>query len=392
MDTKLWRVAILKDTSKPMLGLHALHVAFRGLPNVEVVAHVDSNPADIEKKMAATQARRHYTDFIEMLDQEHPDIVVLCSRHPGDHFTQIQAAAERGFHVYCEKPMTADLTEADRIVDLVERHKIKLCVAHPARYSLPYLTMKEMIRRGDIGTPFTAYGRGKCDRRGGGEDLMVLGTHILDLQAFLFGPPERVWADVKINGRPIVPGDPAETVEPIGLAAGDDLFACVNYPNGVRGVFESRRGLAGVSQGVVQMGLAVAGTEGMLAMPFNDAAQPVARLRRCRTTSPLAWGVDYEEVPLTETRATPGAEPLDFALCGQPDIPQAPFFLEANRFAVLDLMQAIAEDRQPVSNVWTARATLEMIYGIYASSLGRSAIPFPLRDRVNPLEHVLAKP
>jgi len=93
-----------------------------------------------------------------------------------------------------------------------------------------------------------------------------------------------------------------------------------------------------------------------------------------------------------ETRATPGAEPLDFALCGQPDIPQAPFFLEANRFAVLDLMQAIAEDRQPVSNVWTARATLEMIYGIYASSLGRSAIPFPLRDRVNPLEHVLAKP
>ena len=57
------RVAILKDTSKPMMGLHALHVAFRGLPNVEVVAHVDSNPAEIEKKMAATQAKRHYLDF-----------------------------------------------------------------------------------------------------------------------------------------------------------------------------------------------------------------------------------------------------------------------------------------------------------------------------------------
>ena len=78
------RVAILKDTSKPMMGLHALHVAFRGLPNVEVVAHVDSNPAEIEKKMAATQAKRHYLDFETMLDQEHPDIVVLCSRHPGD--------------------------------------------------------------------------------------------------------------------------------------------------------------------------------------------------------------------------------------------------------------------------------------------------------------------
>ncbi len=388
---KHWRVAIFKDTAKPMLGLHGLHVAFRGLPNVEVVAHVDSHPVDIEKKMAATQARRHYTDFVEMLDRERPDIVVLCSRHPGDHFVLIQEAAERGCHIYCEKPMTADLVEADRIVDLVERHGIKLCVAHPARYSLPYLTMKAMIERGDIGVPFTAHGRGKCDHRGGGEDLMVLGTHILDLQAFLFGPPEHVWADVKIGGRPIGPGDLVQTVEPIGPAAGDDIFACVNSLGGVRGVFESRRGLAGVSQGVVQMGLAVAGTEGMLAMPFNDAAQPVARLRRSRATSPLAWGVDYEEVPLVETRATPGAEPLDFALCGRPDIPQACFFLDANRFAVLDLMRAIAEDRQPVSNAWTARTVLEIIYGIYASSLARRAIPFPLRDREHPLAS-LARP
>ena len=103
-----------------MMGLHALHVAFRGLPNVEVVAHVDSNPAEIEKKMAATQAKRHYLDFETMLDQEHPDIVVLCSRHPGDHFAPIRAAAEHGCHVFCEKPMTADPREADRMVELVE--------------------------------------------------------------------------------------------------------------------------------------------------------------------------------------------------------------------------------------------------------------------------------
>jgi len=380
-----YRVAILKDTSKPMKGLHALHVAFRGLPNVEVVAHVDSNPVDIEEKMAATRAKRHYLDYESMLDAERPDIVVLCSRHPGDHFAQIQAAVKRGCHIYCEKPMTANLREADQIVKLVERHRVKLCVAHPARYALPYLTMKAMIERGDIGTPITAYGRGKCDPRGGGEDLMVLGTHILDLQAFLFGEPQDVRADVKTRGRPITPDDRSGTTEPIGPAAGDDIFACLNFPNGVRGVFESRRGLAGVSQGVVQMGLAVVGTEGMLAMPFNDAAEPVACLRRSRTSPPIAWGVDYEEVPLVETRAVPGAEPLDFALCGQRDIPSARFFLEANRFAVLDLMAAIAEDRPPVSNVHTARTTLEMIYGIYASALGRKTVTIPLKNRSHPL-------
>lgn len=38
-------------------------------------------------------------------------------------------------------------------------------------------------------------------RRGGDEDLIVLGTHILDLQAFFFGAPLLVSADVLVGGR-----------------------------------------------------------------------------------------------------------------------------------------------------------------------------------------------
>ena len=379
------RVAILKDTSKPMLGLHALHVAFRGLPHVEVVAHVDSNPADIEAKMAYTQACRHYTDYLEMLDVEKPDIVVLCSRHPGDHLPQIKAAAERGCHIYCEKPMTADLREADQIVKLVEHHRIKLCVAHPARYSLPYLTMKRLIEAGEIGVPLTAYGRGNCDHRGGGEDLIVLGTHILDLLTFFFGAPQSVLAEVMWQGRPIVRADRAEkTVEPIGLAAGDDVFAAFRFGGGVRGLFQSRRGLPGVSEGVVQMGITVAGTKGILSMGFNDAALPVCTLRISRSARPPETGAEFEAVPLVETRVIPGAEPLDDSLRG-PDIPAARFFLEANRFAVWDLMQAIEMDREPVSNVHTAIQAQEMIQGIYASTLLQKAVPFPLTERKHPL-------
>lgn len=369
-----------------MLGLHALHVAFRGLPNVEVVAHVDSNPADIGQKMAYTQAQRHYSDYLEMLDQEKPDIVVLCSRHPGDHFAQIKAAAERGCHIYCEKPLTADLREADEIVKLVEKKHVKIGVAHPGRYSLPYLTMKRMIESGEIGTPFTAYGRGKCDHRGGGEDMIVLGTHILDLQTFFFGEPQRVWADVKANGRSISKQDREKTVEPIGPAVGDDIYACFNFPNGVRGIFESRRNLPGPSSGIVQMGLTVTGSKGALSMRFNDAAAPVCRLRMSRKPLPPDDEAGFEEVPLVETRSITGAKPLDYSLSGQPDIPHASFFLDANRFAVWDLMNAIAEDRQPVSNVFNARTALEMIYGVYASSLGKKEIELPLANRAHPLE------
>jgi hypothetical protein len=133
------------------------------------------------------------------------------------------------------------------------------------------------------------------------------------------------------------------------------------------------------------MGITVIGTEGALSMRFRDGGGPEARLRISRHPGPPEDASCYEEVSLTEDRVIPGAEPLDYSLCGQKDIPAARFFLEANRFAVWDLMRAIEEDRQPVSNVYNARLALEMIYGIYAAHLSRGMVSFPLEERRHPL-------
>ena len=382
---KTWKIGIVKDTSKPMLGLHGLHNAFRGLPGCETVAHVDSNPENIEQKMAYTGAKKHYLNYLEMLDNEKPDIAVLCSRHPGDHFEQIKAAAERGIHLYCEKPMTVSLKEADAIIELAETHHIKICMAHPARYAATFRTMKAMIDAGEIGTPLTVYGRGKCDHRGGGEDLIVLGTHILDLQTFFFGAPEYVWAEVTDAGRPIVKTDRTKTVEPLGPVAGDNIYAVFSFAGGIRGVFETRKGLYDYERGVNNMGISVAGTAGTLTMLFDDRGDRSLRISR----SPAQpGGMDrFEDVLLREDRHIPGAAPLDYALCGQPDIPRASFFLEANRFAAWDLMRSIEEDRLPVSNQYNARLAQEMIYAIYASNLARKSIYFPLTDRKHPLDN-----
>lgn len=91
---------------------------------------------------------------------------------------------------------------------------------------------------------------------------------------------------------------------------------------------------------------------------------------------------------LNEEAVAKAAEPFDCSLCGQRDIPGATFFPEANRFAAWDLICAIEEDRQPVSNAYNARLALEMIYGIYASHLRRCAVSFPLEDRAHPLGEV----
>lgn len=380
-----WRIGIVMDTTRPMLGGHGLHVACRGLPAVEVVALVDGNPEGIAGRMAVVGARTHYRRLEEMLDRERPDIVILCSRHPGDHLPQIRAAAERGVHVYCEKPMTAHLKEADAIVALAERHGIRIAVAHPARHAAVFRTMKTMLEAGTIGRPLAAYGKGKCDHRGGGEDLIVLGTHILDLQAFLFGPPLHVWADVTVGGRPSARRETIATCEPVGPAAGDDVFATFAFPGGVHGVFESHRGWAIPGGNEVIMGLTVTGERGALSLRFNDRAHPPSELRLSSHPTPPEDGTDYAVVPVQPT-TIPDADPLDLSLCGKPDVPTAPFFLEANRNAMIDLMAAIAEGRRPSSDAVTARTALEMIHGIYAAHIEARRIAFPLEDRGHPLE------
>ncbi|MFA7344396.1 MAG: Gfo/Idh/MocA family oxidoreductase [Terrimicrobiaceae bacterium] len=371
------KIAIIKDTSKPMLGGHGLHVAFRGLPGVEIVAHADSNTEHIDEKLGWSRARRHYSSWREMLENESPDIVTICSRHPGDHLPQIEAAARKGVHVYCEKPLAATLDEADRIVEIAAKTGIKIGVAHPARHAPRFRAMKKLLEAGEIGEPLTIHGRGKCDHRGGGEDLVVLGTHILDFMVFLFGRPEHVSAEITADGRPIAEGDRSETVEPIGPVAGDAVFARFAFPGGVRGVFESRKGL--YAGGPPCMGVTVAGTKGALSLRFDDARE--RPLLISRLPAGPEYCANWEETPVIEEREIPGAEPLDYSLCGKPDIPGAPMFLEAGRFAAWDLIRAIETNRPPIADVEDARAVVEMIRAVYVSHLtGGIRIALPLKS------------
>ncbi len=380
---KRWRVAIARDTAVPMLGLHGLYVACNGLPGVEVVGLFDSKADDLADVMAVTGAKQHYREYTQMLDTTCPDLVVCCSRHPHDHFQQIAAAAERGIHLYCEKPVTVSLQEADELVALIERNNIKFCAAHPSRYDAGFLQMKQMIADGAIGRPLTVIGRGKCDHRGGGEDMMVLGTHILDLQTFFFGAPQAVWAEVLRGGQPVRADERTATVEPVGPTAGDEIFAVFRLPDGVRAVFESRRGLIDRSRQRTHMGIAVVGSEGTLSHRFDDSGE--ATLQLSRGTTPPDIDAHFEEVPVKDSRTIPGAAPLEDSLRGV-HAPQASMFLKSNRHAVWDLIQSIQENRQPISNLYNARLTLEMIYGVYASHLTGRVVGFPLTDRTHPLE------
>ena len=369
------RIGIVYDTSVPGRGGHGTHLAFKGLPGADVVALVDSNHTNLEARMADVQAKRHYDSWQELLDKEKLDIIDVCSRLPGDHFDVICAALKKGISVLCEKPLVSSLEEADEIVRLAKENHARVCVAHLARYALVFRTMKREIESGRIGRVLTFYGRGKEDERGGGEDLLVLGTHILDAGCFLFGHPTSVYAEITQHGKELVRKDRIETTEPLGDVAGTDLFSTFDFPCGIRGVFESRRGLFKTQ---VRMGITVAGTDGCLSMRYDGKRY----LRFTSSPYPPEDDSQYEILPLVEDISISGAKPLEYEMGA---MSEGWYFTQNNRFAAWDLMNAIDEDREPIASAAEAAVTMELINGMYESQFKKRRIPLPLVDRRPPL-------
>ena len=192
----MWKICINRDTGNGRLGGHCTESSFTGLPDVEIAAISDTNPETVPEKVLTDEypmgAKRLYHSYEEMIRQEKPDIVVLCSRLPGEHYEQIKFALNHGCHVLCEKPLAETLEQAEELKELSRKTGCLVQIAHLARFAPAFHKMKRMIEAGEIGTVLTCYMRGKEDHRGGGEDMLVLGTHILDAACWLFVLPEQV--------------------------------------------------------------------------------------------------------------------------------------------------------------------------------------------------------
>ena len=215
---KTYRVGIIGRTGKGNYG-HGVDVAFTKLENVEVVAVADEDNAGRAAAMKRTDASRAYADFHKMLKTEELDIVAICPRWIDQHHEMLLAAAEAGCHIYMEKPFCRNLAECDDVVNQLQMRHLKLGIAHISQYSPVLDAVQKVIRAGEIGEVLELRGRGKEDRRGGGEDLWVLGSHIFGLMLSLAGgKPESCSATVLSDGHPV-------TKEDVVDGAAEDLAA-----------------------------------------------------------------------------------------------------------------------------------------------------------------------
>ena len=349
------RVAAIGRTGRGDWG-HAIDQLWGGVEGAELVAVADESEEALAKavernKLDASRPGVVHRDWKAMLTEAKPDIVAICMRHIDCHAEMAIAAAEAGVKgIFMEKPFVRTLAEADAVIAACKKSNSKLTLAFVNRHAPAYAAARDLIEDGRIGKVLELRGRGKEDARGGGEDLIVLGCHILDMMVDLGGTPQ--WCDASISqgGRLITRGDATAGPEGIGPIAGDSIRAMVGLADGPIGSFASVRD-AGLKQ--PNFGITVVGTKG--AIHIWPDHLPQAYLRE----APL-WRVD-KEFPWKPI----GAEGVESPPMNVSDADRAAERVGWGRRAAADLVDAIDEDREPETGIYAGRTVLEMTTAVY---------------------------
>ncbi|MBI1348090.1 gfo/Idh/MocA family oxidoreductase [bacterium] len=363
---KTYRVGIIGRTGKGDYG-HGVDTAASKVPGCEVVAVADDHEAGRAASQKRTNAPRGYADYHEMLAKEQLDIAVICPRWIDQHAEMLLAAADAGCHVYMEKPFCRTLAECDAVIHQMEMRHLHLGIAHISQYSPVLSTVQSLIREGAIGDVLELRGRGKEDRRGGGEDLWVLGSHIFGLMRSLAGgDPISCMATVTQNDEPLNASHVAAGAEGIGPLAGDNVQARYTFPGGRSGYFASRRNMGG---NPTRFAIQVFGSKGMIEMESGYLV-PAYILRDS------SWSPGRTQKPW---------ERVTSAGIGKPE-PRTDGTYEGGHIAAMtDLIQAIETQRPTKCSARDSRAIVEMIAAVFESQRQGRSVDLPLEVRENPL-------
>jgi predicted dehydrogenase len=206
------------------------------------------NGAAVERAARELGVERFTTDWRELIESSDVDIVEVCTP-PGAHAEVIEAAAELGKAIVCEKPLTADWAQACRAAAAVRRAPVKNAIGFNYR-RLPALSlMKQLIDAGRIGEVRLWRGSWFSDefvdpelpfdwrfeRSVGASTIADLGAHLIDLAGWLVGEIEAVSAQSRtFTERRLESGSGASHEVDVDEASS----ALLRFGSGALGVFE----------------------------------------------------------------------------------------------------------------------------------------------------------
>ncbi|MGH2548439.1 MAG: Gfo/Idh/MocA family protein, partial [Thermomicrobiales bacterium] len=160
---------------------HSHVAAFKASPQTEIVAVCDVVPAALDRYREQWRSANPYTDYREMIANERLDLlsIVTPDHLHADCFVAACEAGVRG--IFCEKPISTVLAEADRMIAAATASGAKVVVNHTRRFDPYYRHARWLIDQGAIGPIQRSIGTMGGDR----SMLFRNGTHVIDTLLYL---------------------------------------------------------------------------------------------------------------------------------------------------------------------------------------------------------------
>ncbi len=191
--------------------LHAM--GYQDAPEAELYAVCDRDAAWAARRAKEWGAKRHLTDYRDLLADPKVDAVEILTPHDL-HEEMAVAALAAGKHVSLQKPMARTLAEADAIAAAAAASGQVFRVFENYRYYPPYVRAKELLESGAIGEPVSLrmkvigghprHGwqvpmrswawRLDEGRSGGGPSMFDHGYHMFSIAMYFLGAVEEVFA------------------------------------------------------------------------------------------------------------------------------------------------------------------------------------------------------
>lgn len=151
-----------------------------------------------------------YDQLEAMIADKTIDLIVVASPNY-THFDYAMEALRAGKHVIVEKPFTSTSEETRILIETAQRMQVVLVPFQNRRWDGDFMTVKKIVDEGLLGkilefeSHFDRY-RPMYDRvewknkdLPGNGVLFDLGPHLIDQALNLFGKPDRVYADLRIQ-------------------------------------------------------------------------------------------------------------------------------------------------------------------------------------------------
>ncbi|HYE11120.1 MAG TPA: oxidoreductase [Patescibacteria group bacterium] len=150
------------------------------------------------------------SDVKEILSDETIELVVIASPNT-HHFSLAKEALLAGKHVVVDKPFTVTSAEADELICFAQKQNKMMSVFQNRRWDSDFKTLKKVVDSGLLGTlveceihmdRYRNYIKDRAWREDdipGSGVLYDLGSHLIDQALILFGTPNAITADLRMQ-------------------------------------------------------------------------------------------------------------------------------------------------------------------------------------------------